>query len=300
MKKFKKRIFEIIQIGQRSDFPSRAFDIILVVIIVLNILVLILETFDFSEEFLRVLHIIEMVTVIIFGIEYLLRIWTSEHLYPNVSRGKALIKFLLSYDGIVDLLTIIPAFFLSGFSAFRMLRVVRIFHLFRINTTYDSFNVITAVIKEKRNQIFSSLFIVIVLMFASSLCMYSVENSAQPDVFDNAFSGMWWSISTILTVGYGDIYPITILGRILAILIALLGVGVVAIPTGIISAGFVEHYTKVQDTDAAKANNATSGFAPDNINLVEKILADREATDSKTREKFDSYLRELLNGNNHK
>ena len=300
MKKLKKRIFEIIQIGQRSDFPSRAFDIILVIIIVLNILVLILETFDFSEAFLKMLHTIEMVTVIIFGIEYLLRIWTSEHLYPNVSRGKALLKFLLSYDGIVDLLTIIPAFFLSGFSALRMLRVVRIFHLFRINNTYDSFNVITAVIKEKKNQIFSSLFIVIVLMFASSLCMYSVENAAQPEVFDNAFSGMWWSISTILTVGYGDIYPITILGRILAILIAILGVGVVAIPTGIISAGFVEHYTKVQDTNAAPNMNADNRISSGNFNLVEKILADREATDPKTREKFDNYLRELLNSNHHK
>ena len=81
-------------------------------------------------------------------------------------------------------------------------------------------------------------------MMASSLCMYSAENPAQPEVFKNAFSGIWWSISTILTVGYGDIYPITTLGKIMAIIISLLGVGVVAIPTGIISASFVEQYTK--------------------------------------------------------
>lgn len=308
MKKFKKRIFDIIQIGQRGDIPSRAFDFCLVAIIALNILVLILETFNLPADFLKILHIIEMVTVALFGIEYLLRIWTAEFLYPEVSRGKAILKFLLSYDGIVDLLTILPAFFLSGFSAFRMLRVVRIFHLFRINATYDSFNVITTVLKEKRNQIFSSLFIVIVLMFASSLCMYSVENNAQPDVFDNAFSGMWWSISTILTVGYGDIYPITILGRILAIIIALLGVGVVAIPTGIISAGFVEHYnTQVQKSTnaAASVNDKNNSASPSvdtplgndsahHINLCERILADREATDPETREKFDNYLSELL------
>lgn len=305
MKKFKKRIFDIIQIGQRDDFPSRAFDIFLVIIIVLNILVLILETFSLPSDFLHVLHIIEIVTIALFGVEYLLRIWTAEYLYPNVSRGKAILKFLLSYDGIVDLLTIVPAFFLSGFSAFRMLRVVRIFHLFRINATYDSFNVITAVLKEKKNQIFSSLFIVIVLMFASSLCMYSVENTAQPDVFDNAFSGMWWSISTILTVGYGDIYPITILGRVLAIIIAILGVGVVAIPTGIISAGFVEHYnTQLQGDSQANSNKSSNeGTSPEGMidgsssgsfNLCERILADREATDPETREKFDNYLSELL------
>lgn len=318
MKKFKKRIFDIIQIGQRGDFPSRAFDFFLVAIITLNILVLVLETFNLPESLQRILHIIEIVTVALFGVEYLLRIWTAEFLYPNVSKGKAVLKFLLSYDGIVDLLTIVPAFFLSGFSAFRMLRVVRIFHLFRINATYDSFNVITAVLKEKRNQIFSSLFIVIILMFASSLCMYSVENAAQPDVFDNAFSGMWWSISTILTVGYGDIYPITILGRILAIIIAILGVGVVAIPTGIISAGFVEHYTQVTDSQQAESspqnraastshNQADSKLqkqadsvndelinTSSHINLCERILADREATDPETREKFDQYLAELL------
>ena len=121
-----------------------------------------------------------------------------------------------------------------------MLRVARIFHLFRLNAKYDSFNVITTVLYEKRNQIISSVFIVLILMLASSLCMYSVEHNAQPTVFRNAFSGIWWSMSTLLTVGYGDIYPITTFGRI----IAYLGVGVVAIPTGIISAGFVEQYQR--------------------------------------------------------
>lgn len=127
---------------------------------------------------------------------------------------------------------------------FRMLRVTRIFHLFRLNAKYDSFNIITTVLYEKRNQIISSVFIVFILMLASSLCMYSVEHEAQPTVFRNAFSGIWWSMSTLLTVGYGDIYPVTTLGRIMAICIAYLGVGAVAIPTGIISAGFVEQYQR--------------------------------------------------------
>ena len=122
--------------------------------------------------------------------------------------------------------------------------MARIFHLFRLNARYDSFNVITTVLYEKRNQIISSVFIVVIPMLASSLCMYSVEHDAQPEVFRNAFSGVWWSMSTLLTVGYGDIYPITTLGRLMAICIAYLGVGVVAIPTGIISAGFVEQYQR--------------------------------------------------------
>lgn len=113
---------------------------------------------------------------------------------------------------------------------------------------------ITSVLGEKKNQIISSIFIILVLMMASSLCMYSAEHEVQPEVFDNAFSGMWWSISTILTVGYGDIYPVTAVGRGMAIIISFLGVGAVAIPTGIISAGFVEQYTRMQNRSHAKEN----------------------------------------------
>ena len=91
-----------------------------------------------------------------------------------------------------------------------------------------------------------------VLMLASSMCMYSVEHNAQPDIFRNAFSGIWWSMSTLLTVGYGDIYPVTTLGRVMAICIAYLGVGAVAIPTGIISAGFVEQYQRKSSLSSMK------------------------------------------------
>lgn len=242
----KKRIFDIIQIGKKDDLTSRAFDIFIVLTILTNIAVLFLETFDELNAYAPLFKTVESVTVVIFCVEYLLRIWTVEYLYPGRGRLKAVLKFLVSFDGIVDLCTILPFFFLSGFIAFRMLRVVRIFHLFRINAYYDSFNVITSVLYEKKNQIISSVFIIMVLIMASSLCMYSAEHEVQPGVFNNAFSGIWWSISTILTVGYGDIYPVTILGRIMAIIISFLGVGVVAIPTGIISAGFVEQYTQLQ------------------------------------------------------
>ena len=90
------------------------------------------------------------------------------------------------------------------------------------------------------------MFIILVLMLGSSLCMYSLEHDAQPEVFKNAFSGVWWSVSTLLTIGYGDIYPITPAGKAMGIFITFLGVGMVAIPTGIISAGFVEQYTRLK------------------------------------------------------
>ena len=265
--KLKEKIFNIIQIGDKSNRISRMFDIFITVTIVANILVTFLQTFDELAFLTTVFKGVEYVTIFIFCVEYILRIWTAEYLYPDKSRGRSRLRFLVSFDGIVDLLTIVPVFFLSGFVIFRMLRVARIFHLFRHNAKYDSFNVITTVLYEKRNQIISSVFIVLILMLASSLCMYSVEHDAQPTVFRNAFSGIWWSMSTLLTVGYGDIYPITPLGRVMAICIAYLGVGVVAIPTGIISAGFVEQYQR-------KSN--ISGLKNEDIKEIAEVFVDKK------------------------
>lgn len=245
----KKRIFDIIQIGNDSDIPSRSFDIFISVTIILNIVSMFMQTFSQFEAYSKVFYWIDIITVCFFIAEYALRIWTSNFLYPEKTKGKAVLRFLISYDGVVDLLTILPFFYLSGFIVFRMLRVVRIFHLFRLNKNYDSFSVIKTVLWEKKNQLFSSIFIIVILMLASSLCMYHAEHEAQPDAFPNAFSAMWWSVATLLTVGYGDIYPVTIIGKIMGMVISFLGVGTVAIPTGIISAGFVEQYTLKQNSN---------------------------------------------------
>ena len=257
MKSVKQRIFEIISIGNQEDWPSRAFDYCLVAAIFLNITVLFLETFDTLADFMPLFLTIEYATLVFFMVEYALRIYTATELYDELPPLKARLRFLVSFDGIVDLLTILPFFFLEGFAVFRILRVVRIFHLFRLNAYYDSFNVIASVIYRKRNQLISSIFILLILLFASSLCMYSAEHEAQPELFENAFSGIWYSLNTIFTVGYGDIYPITRVGRLMGAVITFLGVGAVAIPTGIISAGFVEEYQRM--TEREQHNDTLKG-----------------------------------------
>ena len=287
----KKRIFDIIQIGNKGDTISRSFDIFISIVIILNILAMFLETFDGLSAFWNVFKITELVTVIIFCVEYILRIWTADLLYPRKSHWRSVMRFLFSFDGIVDLLTILPFFFLDGMVIFRMLRVVRIFHLFRINAQYDSFNLIKDVLMERRKQILSSLFIILILVLASSLAIYGAEHEIQPEAFENAFSGIWWSVSTLLTVGYGDIYPITVIGRLLAIFIAFLGVCAVAIPTGIISAGFVEKFTKNEHKDKK---------FPD-IKDIGEIICDRESgliglTVNEVREKYDIWLYMVIRG----
>ena len=242
------RLFEIIEVGAGEDKISRGYDLLFVFAIIINLVASFLFTFDnIAQKAGTFLTVIEIITVVFFAIDYILRVVTAGYLYPKKTRAKATGSYITSFTGIVDLLSFLPyflpVFFPAGIVAFRMIRVVRIFRLFRLNVYYDSLNVITEVLRNKKQQLLSSVFILIILVLASSLCMYSVEHPVQPDVFKNAFSGIWWSVSTLLTVGYGDIYPITVFGRILGIIITFLGVGMVAIPTGIISAGFVEQYS---------------------------------------------------------
>ena len=240
----RRRIYEIVEIGAAGDRVSRAYDLFYTLTIVLNLAATVMDTYDgLHAKFALLFDAVELVTVFAFAVDYILRLYTADFKYRGVSRGKAALKYAASFGGLVDLISFLPVylpfFFPSGAAAFRLVRVIRIFRLVRINAYYDSLNVITSVLSSKRNQLVSSVSIILVLMLASSLCMYSLENEAQPEVFSNAFSGIWWAASTLLTVGYGDIYPVTTMGRILGIVITFLGVGMVAIPTGIISAGFV-------------------------------------------------------------
>lgn len=250
--KRRKRLFHIIEVGSDFDAHSRFYDYENAVAILLNLAVTILETFEeIRVPYGSILYAIEQITLLFFIVDYIFRIWTAKYQYEAVPEWKAILKYMFSLRGLVDLFSFLPEylpfFFPGGTIAFRMVRIVRIFRLFRINYYFDSLNVITAVLKSRRQQLVSSVFIIAVLMLASSLCMYSLEHEAQPDVFNNAFSGIWWAASSLLTVGYGDIYPITTLGKIFGIFITFLGVGVVAIPTGIISAGFVEQYSEMKN-----------------------------------------------------
>ena len=288
VKELKHRIFEIIQIGTKVDFLSKAFDIFISCVIVISIAVTFLHTFDSLDAYRPLFSVIELITIVIFIVEYILRVLTSDLLYPSVRTPKCIFKYIFSFYGLVDLLTIISYFSLiysNGFVALKMIRVVRIFRLFKVNRQIDAFNVVAEVINEKKTQIFSSLFMIFMLMVAASLLMYGMEHNAQPDVFSNAFSGIWWAMSTVLTVGYGDIYPITAGGQAAAIIIAILGVGVVAVPTGIISAGFVEYYTKLslsakkislKDDIREKLDEQAEAAGIDAATYLERLILEKE------------------------
>ena len=247
----RKRTAAIIEMGSAQDWVSRGYDILSGLMLLANLSASILYTFNsMALQYGSLLVAIEAVTVAFFAVDYALRLWTAPEFFPKLSSFRSVWKYVFSLTGIVDLLSFLPyylpIFFPAGAAVFRIFRVVRIFRLFQINAYYSAMNVITEVLRSRRQQLASSVFIILVLMLASSLCMYSLEHEAQPEVFSNAFSGIWWAVSTLLTVGYGDIYPITTAGKIVSIFITFLGVGMVAIPTGIISAGFVDQFSRIK------------------------------------------------------
>lgn len=257
----RKRIFTIIQVGNLSDFPSRAYDFALVIAVAVNIFIAIFDTFPEADTYEKAIWVIECITVVFFAVDYLLRIWTADYLYENLSPARARLRFIFSWAGLVDLLSCVPFLAASGGGALRMFRIIRILRVFRIHHYADPLRVIGDVIKKKQGQLLSSIFIVFILMIASSLMMYNLEHDAQPEAFANAFSGFWWAANTLLTVGYGDIVPVTLAGKICGTLLTFLGVGIVAIPTGILSAGFMEQVSIVREKAVVEGVIRDTAFA---------------------------------------
>lgn len=240
-----RRVFHVISGNDPKYLPSRVFDCTIIILILVNVLLLILDTFSgFSEKTRLVFRGIETLSVIIFSVEYLLRIWVSRCMYPTLKPLSARIKYIASGMAIIDLLAILP-FYLPllipiDLRVLRTVRLLRLLRILKVNRYTSALTTIGTVLKKKAPQLISAIFVVLILMIIASILMFNLEHEAQPEVFQNAFSGLWWATATFTTVGYGDIYPITAVGKLLSALISLLGIGLVAVPTGIISAGFVE------------------------------------------------------------
>lgn len=244
MERLKKYTYNLIRDDDENNFASNIFDTVIISLIVINVILVILDTFSLPLWLQKLSANIELASVIVFTLEYLLRLWTSTYLHPNKRPAKSRLLYIISFMAIIDLLAILPFYipFIMpvDLRVLRTLRVVRLLRLFKINRYTDALATIGNVFKRKASQLLSSMFIVLILMIIASILMFNVENEAQPDKFVNAFSGLWWAVATLTTVGYGDIFPITVIGKILSGIIALLGIGLVAVPTGIISAGFIE------------------------------------------------------------
>ncbi|MCM1166807.1 MAG: ion transporter [Lachnospiraceae bacterium] len=248
-KKIKQRTYEILEVAAPHDTASRVADIVLMILILLNVGIIIADTFKLPQEASRVCGVIETVSVIIFSVEYIVRLWTSDLKYPELPSWRARLRYIRSFAAVIDLVSLLPSFltFVSAnLMVLRMLRIFRLFRAFKLNRYTHALHDIGEVFRRKASQLISSMIVVSFLIVIAAVLMYDAEHAAQPDKFDNALSGIWWAIATLTTVGYGDIYPVTVLGRVMSGVIALLGIGLVAVPTGIITAGFSEQISQRQ------------------------------------------------------
>lgn len=248
----KRKIYSLVEVVSYDDLKTPKidpFDIFIIVLIALNMLAVILETVDpVYQAAPRIFGYFEIFSVIIFTIEYILRVWscTINEKYNHPITGR--IKFILSPLALIDLFAFLPFYipmvipadlrFLRGI---RLLRLIRVLKFGRYSEVVRLFG---RVFKAKTAELFTAIFLIFVLLIISSSILYYVERDAQPDKFSSIPQAMWWGVVTLTTVGYGDIFPITSMGKFLASVISLLGIGLFALPTGILSAGFVEEIKK--------------------------------------------------------
>ncbi len=240
----RKRIHEIVHLSAPGDTASRVFNLTILTLILLNVCAIIAESVQpLHQKYAPVFHDFEVISVAIFTIEYLLRVWSST-VSPDFSKpvlGR--LRFAVTPMAIVDLFAVLP-FYLPFVSLdLRIIRILRMFRFFRVVKLArysSSLRNLGKVVKDKKEELLVSFSFAMTLLILASSLMYYVENPAQPGAFSSIPAAMWWAVTTLTTVGYGDAYPVTSLGKLLGGVVAVLGIGMFALPTAILGGGFVE------------------------------------------------------------
>lgn len=251
----KKKVYRIVEKGSHGSTSNLVFDYVIMLLIIANAIAILLETFpNVRSTYGQFLHIFEVFSVVVFSIEYILRLYISDLTHPSTTKAKSILKFVFSTYGLIDLLAIVPFYlpFLIKIDLrfIRILRMMRFVRLFKINRYSSSLNLIWDVVKEKRSELAVTGFLAFLILLIASFLMFHIEGNVQPEKFPNLLASFWWAISTLTTVGYGDVYPITGVGKVIGAFISILGIGVVALPTGIIGSGFMEKIgNKKQDME---------------------------------------------------
>jgi|TARA_X000000950_G_scaffold76226_1_gene95471 voltage-gated potassium channel len=289
------RIFQILDKGDSTDKTSLACDYFLSILIFLNLLAVCLESISsLGETYQRQFFLFEMFSVIVFAVEYLLRIWSmaadEKNRYPDASRRRA--SYIFSFHGIVDLAAILPSilpYFFPG-TDLRWLRVLRLLRLLKISHYSTALEDLFSAIYQERQSFVAALYLMAIALFLSSSMMYLAEYEAQPENFQSIPHTMWWSMITLTTVGYGDVSPVTGIGKIVGAFTALMGVCAVALLTGIVASAFSNQMARREAIFEAEVNAAMADgvITEDEADHIEDLRGRFKITEQHAKAIFDN------------
>tara|TARA_B100000579_G_scaffold148849_1_gene120814 strand:+ start:1249 stop:2160 length:912 start_codon:yes stop_codon:yes gene_type:complete len=272
MKKYNQiqnRTYELLARGSAKDLPSLIVDMFLFILILLNVTAVCLESVSFiRDKYLNVFFYFEIISVIIFSIEYILRVWSAPSIKNKQSKttSRKRLSYIFSFTGIIDLAAILPSIlpiFFGGLDL-RWLRVLRLLRLLKISNYSSALEDFFSAIKEEWQSFSAALYLMLIALFLSSSLMYIAEHEAQPETFSSIPETMWWGLITLTTVGYGDVSPVTPLGKVIGAFTAIMGVCTVALLTGIVATSFSNQRTRKAALFEAEINEALKdGFISD-------------------------------------
>ncbi len=261
----RKSVYLALETARPGERLSRGVDIFLASLISLSIVAIVLESVpQYEVRYEAAFYWLEVFTVYVFSVEYLLRIWSSaedhskgESFYRSI---KSRLKFACTPHAIVDLISILP-FYLMLFGMFgnldlRFLRSLRLLRILKLTRYSPAFDMLATCCKENARSLGAAFFVLLTIMLLAASGMYFFERHAQPIAFGSIPAAMWWAFATLTTVGYGDVTPITVGGKVFGAMITVIGIGMVALPTGILASGYAQQVRLRSDQYRAKADEA--------------------------------------------
>ena len=276
--KIQKRTSQLLSKGNVADKPSQYVDMILFILIVLNIAAVCLESVKhIGNEYKVAFNAFEFFSVVIFSIEYVLRVWSApaRNDLGNSTNIIKRMKYIFSFTGLIDFLAIIPSIlpYIFGGLDLRWLRVLRLLRLLKISNYSSALEDFFSAIKADWRSFSAALYLMVIALFLSSALMYIAEHDSQPEKFSSIPETMWWGLITLTTVGYGDVSPVTPLGKIIGAFTAIMGVCTVALLTGIVASAFANQRAQKAAILEAEINQALSDgvISDDEAQKIEKL-----------------------------
>lgn len=280
---FRSAAFRILETAQDKDAASRIADICLITLITASVLAVILESISsFELRFGEQLYIFEIITVVVFSIEYLLRIWSSVERTPETLKTplKSRLRYMISFHAIIDLLAILPFYVIAlglfGGIDMRFLRAIRLMRVLKLTRYSAALNMLFATFHENGKALAAAFLILVTTMLLAASGMYYFERESQPEDFGSIPAAMWWAFATLTTVGYGDVTPITVGGKVFGALITVVGIGMVALPTSILASGYSQQLSRSTSQYQNEADKALDDgiLSDDEVRELESLRID--------------------------